>query len=153
MEPNFYMLNLQKVLFVAGELHKRGFENLRVVPSLSPSGVYWRCFFITMVNREEINVLASNWLQENYDCKEKEIGFSIEKLADDFLEREQEFLQHCRGKNEEYVQWFQKMLQTLKTEELPYAFAEYFSPTDYWQTSQRNRIPILPGEEKYYFGN
>jgi len=153
MEPNFYMLNHQKLLFMVGELHQRGFENLRVVPSLSPSGLSWRCSFINTVNRDKIEVIASNWIRRNYDCEKQEIARSIAEMADDFMEQEMDFLENCRGKNEEYVKWFQEMLQKLKPEELPYAFADYFSPTDYWQTSLRNRIPILPGEEKYYLGN
>ena len=51
MEPNFYMLNFQKILYVAGNLHKKGYENLRIVPSLSPSGLSWRCSFIE--NKDE----------------------------------------------------------------------------------------------------
>jgi hypothetical protein len=29
---------MQKILFVATELHKRGYENLHVIPSVSPNG-------------------------------------------------------------------------------------------------------------------
>ena len=153
MEPNFYMLNHQKLLFMVGELHQRGFENLRVVPSLSPSGLSWRCSFMTTVNRDEIEVIATNWIGRNYDCEKQEIARSISEMADDFTEQEKDFLENCRGKNETYVEWFAEMLLLLQPEELPYAFAEYFSPTDFWKTSLRNQIPILPGEEKYYLGN
>ena len=152
METNFYMLNHQKVLFVARELHKRGFENLRIVPSLSPSGLSWRCSFITIVNREEMNVFASLWLQSNYEYQNKEIELNIEELTDNFMKKERNFLENCRGKNEEYVKWFGNILQKLEPEELPYAFADYFSPTSYWKTSLGNQIDTIPGEEKYYFG-
>lgn len=32
-----------RVLSMVGELHKRGYQRLRVMPYVSPSGAYWRC--------------------------------------------------------------------------------------------------------------
>lgn len=37
MESN-YLANRYKLLVVAGELHKRGYGLLQIIPSLSPSG-------------------------------------------------------------------------------------------------------------------
>ena len=152
MEPNFYMLNFQKILYVAGNLHKKGYENLRIVPSLSPSGLSWRCSFIANKDERLLNIYASNWIQEFYEINDKEIELNIEELTNSFIEKENEFLQNCKGKNEEYVKWFESVLQNLKEEELPYAFAEYFSPTSFWKTSLGNEMKIIPGDEKYYFG-
>jgi len=151
MEPNFYMLNFQKILYVAGNLHKKGYQNLRIVPSLSPSGLSWRCSFVTIKEGRIVNVYASTWLQGFDGINEKEIELTIEELTNLFIEKENDFLQNCKGKNEEYVQWFERVLQNLKEEELPYAYADYFSPTSFWETSLGNEIPILPGDEKYYF--
>ena len=33
-----------RVLAIVGELHKRGYQRLRVMPFMSPSGAYWRCW-------------------------------------------------------------------------------------------------------------
>lgn len=149
MESNFYMLNMQKVLYIAGNLHKKGYENLRIVPSLSSSGVYWRCSFIT----QKLNIIVSGWIQEHFEINEKEIELSIEELTNLFIEKENDFLQNCKGKNEEYVKWFENVLLNLKKEELPYAFSDYFSPTTFWKTSLGNEIKIIPGDEKYYLGH
>jgi hypothetical protein len=151
MEPNFYMLNFQKILYVAGNLHKKGYQNLRIVPSLSPSGLSWRCSFVTIKEGRIVNIYASNFIQGFDSINEKEIELSIEELTNLFIEKENDFLQNCKGKNEEYVQWFERVLQNLKAEELPYAYADYFSPTSFWETSLGNEIPTLPGDEKYYF--
>ncbi len=151
MEPNFYMLNFQKILYVAGNLHKKGYQNLRIVPSLSPSGLSWRCSFVTYKEGRIVNVYASNWIQGFDKINDKEIELNIEELTNLFIEKENDFLQNCKGKNEEYVKWFERVLQNLKEEELPYAYAEYFSPTSFWETSLGNEIPTLPGDEKYYF--
>jgi hypothetical protein len=33
-----------RVLAIVGELHRRGYQLLRVMPFMSPSGAYWRCW-------------------------------------------------------------------------------------------------------------
>lgn len=151
MEPNFYMLNFQKILYVAGNLHKKGYQNFRIVPSLSPSGLSWRCSFVTYKEGRIVNVYASTWLQGFDNINEKEIELTIEELTNSFIEKENDFLQNCKDKNEDYVKWFECVLQNLKKEELPYAYADYFSPTTFWKTSLGNEITIIPGDEKYYF--
>jgi hypothetical protein len=152
MEPNFYILNLQIILYIAGNLHKKGYENLRIVPSMSPSGLSWRCSFVANKDGRLLNLYASTWIQEFYEINDKEIELSIQELTDSFIEKENEFLQNCIGKNEEYVKWFENVLQNLKERELPYAFAEYFLPTSFWKTSLGNEIKIIPGDEKYCDG-
>jgi len=32
------------VLAMVAELHKRGYQRLRVMPFTSPNGLYWRCW-------------------------------------------------------------------------------------------------------------
>jgi len=128
-----------------------GIENHFKLPSLSPSGLSWRCSFVTIKEGRIVNLYASNWIQGFDKINEKEIELNIEELTNLFTEKETEFLQNCKGKNEEYVKWFEHVLQNLKEEELPYAYADYFSPTSFWKTSLGNEITIIPGDEKYYF--
>ena len=33
----------RRVLLMVGELHRMGYERLRIVPGMAPSGMYWRC--------------------------------------------------------------------------------------------------------------
>ena len=60
MPQNYPMLNLQKLLFMIEELHKRGYESLKAIPSLSPSGMGWHLelFNADWSQRES----ASKWL-------------------------------------------------------------------------------------------
>jgi len=148
MEPNYYMINMQKLLYVVKELHSRGYENIHIVPHLSPSGMSWRCLFVTDFDLERVN--AGVWLQSSFDIY-KEIGLSISELTDKLEKEHSEFLRYCNGRNEEYVTWFKMMLVKLKFDELPYAFADYFQPTDYWKTSDGQQITTLPDEKKYYY--
>ena len=141
------MINMQKLLYVVLELHKRGYENLRVVPSLSPTGLAWRCSFVSHPDK---GIIVSTWISQ-FSTDDREIEQTIEELADNFVREYSSFLQSCRGKNTEYSEWYKKMLLQLDVDELPYAFAEYFSPTDYWKTSKDKKIQTLPNEKRFYY--
>lgn len=68
-----------------------------------------------------------------------------------FIRENNDFIVQCRGSNTEYVEWYRAMTESLDAGELPYAFADYFSPTDFWRTSDDRQIKTLPGEKDYYF--
>lgn len=135
--PNFYMQNIQLLLKMAVELHKRGFERLTVEPSVSPSGMYWRCSYF---NDDQNSIIASNWLQEHFQITEKLIGMDIASLANLFEQEHADFLETCRGENQIYVKWFAEMNESLHTEELPYAYSDYFQATEYWLTNEERKI-------------
>ena len=141
MNSNFYIKNSQKILLMVKELHKRGFGKLRVIPSISPNGLAWRCVFINQT--KEYEFIASSWIQtiENIDYH-GEIKLSPQELADLFIKKNVEFIEHCKGKNEEYEKWFDQMVKSLKEDELPYAFdmSDFFYPTDYWLTTKENEM-------------
>ena len=42
--PEPHIRRAVRVLAIVGELHRRGYQLLRVMPFMSPSGVYWRCW-------------------------------------------------------------------------------------------------------------
>jgi hypothetical protein len=132
---------------MVNELHLRGYGKLRVVPSLSPTGLAWRCIFVTS---EGATFIASNCL-ENFETSDRKIEYTPERLADIFVVENRVFIDKCMGKNEDYVRWYNAMTARLSDGELPFAFADYFSPGDFWKTSKGNMIETLPGEKKYYF--
>ena len=144
MSETYYMKNMQKLLYIVKELHIRGFEKLRIIPSLSPSGLSWRCSFISETNSERKSIVSSSWIQNVFNIEEKN-EYSIELLTDMFEKEHIDFLNACKGKNKEYVEWYSDMLHNLNEGELPYAFSDYFGPTDYWETSKGQKISTLPG--------
>lgn len=149
---DFYLSNRQKLFFMVSELHKRGFEKLHVVPSLSPSGCHWRCSFVMDgdFKTQVTQVTASNWIYylEGEDAV-NEIKFTPKELADLFEKENFDFLKKCKGRNKQYMEWFSKMLDMLEEGELPYGFPDDFSSTDYWETSKFNKIKVLPEEKDY----
>lgn len=150
MANNFYMQNRHKLLLMAEELHKMGYGLLRVVPSLSPSGMYWRCSFVDRGTKTE--VIASSWIYTQEESgRSGEIIVSAKELAAIFVRDNGEFIARCVGDDETYTTWYRGMLAQLEADELPYAFAEYFSPGEFWKTSGGKEIKTLPGDIKYYF--
>jgi hypothetical protein len=139
------MINMQKVLHMAGILHTRGYEKLHVIPSISPTGLSWRCVFITMDSEP---VIVSSWIQQQMDINNESVLDSIE-LAKRFERENFNFLRSCIGENKEYIGWYSRMLDTLEEEELPYAFSDYFSACNHWQTSNNRRIVTLPDEMRF----
>ncbi len=136
MKKNLYMLNMQKLLHLAGELHRKGYRELQVIPSISPSGVYWRCDFIDAHTQNRLSV--SNWLQEHFDIEEMEV--SAAEIVHRFEADHRDFLLNIQGKDDTYSQWFSEMLQQLEEGELPYAFTDYYYDPDYWQTNTGKKI-------------
>ena len=100
----------------------------------------WRCSYFVIFGNKKESIIVSNWI------KIEEMN-SIEELSD-LLEKENiNFFSKCRGKSNDYVLWFSEMLSILKEDELPYAYTDYFLPTDYWETTLGNEIKILPNEK------
>jgi hypothetical protein len=48
--PEPHIRHAVRVLVMVGELHKLGYQRLRVMPHMAPSGTYWRCT-IASINR------------------------------------------------------------------------------------------------------
>jgi hypothetical protein len=150
MADSYYMQNRKKMLLMVKELHKRGFGKLRIVPSVAPNGLHWRCSFIDKTKGHEFP--ASQWIYKiELKSRKLEIKQSPEELADLFMQENNEFLHYCKGDNQEYVKWYSKMTESLKESELPYAFSEDFTTTDYWLTSEGSKIQTLPNEKEYNF--
>ena len=150
MAENYYMKNRHKLLLMVQELHKRGYGLLRVVPSLSASGTSWRCSFIEKTIHAEC--IASFWISDMEEkCLNGEITLSPKEMADLFVREKGEFVVLCKGGNERYTRWYREMMAQLDEDELPYAFADRFTSTDYWRTSKGKERKILLGEYRYYY--
>lgn len=144
MSVNTYMNNRQKLLYMVEELHKRGFGKLEIIPSISPSGMHWRCTFIDETKNH--NLIATNWLYDIESSKNGNIKLSIKELASLFIQENLEFVNHCRGKNKRYNDWYREMLKKLSENELPYAFSDFYYSTSIWKTTLDNEIKTLSND-------
>ncbi|MDW5288747.1 hypothetical protein [Formosa sp. PL04] len=133
------------------ELHKRGYGNLRVFPSIAPNGLVWRCKFINQT--KEYDFIASLWF-ENHENKDYQVEIKLSpiELADYFINENHSFIEHCKVKNQEYEKWFDQMVEGLKEEEIPYStdVGERFFICDYWLTNKNKEIKTLLNEKEFY---
>ncbi len=149
-------------------LHRRGFERLRVAPSLSPSGGYWRCtiapaqcffgrdgatidpprsiaLYQTFAGMEERPTYTSGQGPVCFEwgsCYELE----AEEMADRFEKSFPCMLSVTRQPDLEYVEWFKHMLQVTHPTGLIYAQADFPLPEDYLPCGMADhvRVPFPP---------
>ncbi len=124
-----------RVLAMVAELHKAGYQRLRVAAGMSPSGNYWRCH-ITPAD----NVGANGWEPQDweggiatYTSGDEDIYFgwvdapgkSARQLAQLFLERFPELAKRGAGRDRPYAGWFVGMLGAAENGRLPIFFADW----------------------------
>ncbi len=124
-----------RVLAMVAELHKAGYQRLRVAAGMSPSGCYWRCH-ITSAD----NVRANGWEPRDweggvatYTSGDEDLYFgwkdapgkSARQLAQLFLERFPELAKRGAGRDRPYAGWFVGMLGAAENGRLPIFFADW----------------------------
>lgn len=104
------------------ELHKRGFQKLRALPTLSPSGSYWRCLItyaentdgagLPMLWDEKLNlVVGYSTGQDTSYFGWAGFGDSTARaLADQFLKAYPNLIERARGRDWEYAGWLVELL-------------------------------------------
>jgi hypothetical protein len=137
-----------RVLAMVGELHKRGYQNLRVMPFLSPSGGYWRCYIgpVILFYRNHGAILFETKMAAQCDGDaqatamvarystgdgNRYFGWSDAEqttarlLADKFLERFRTLAVCGQGEDFAYAGWHQRMLGLAEGGWLPVVFSDY----------------------------
>ena len=150
----------QKLLLMVRELHCRGFEKLRIIPHISPSGLHWRCEFLpsklvlkrigTEKSSIKVDYALPNYTsgaEFNYFGWEDGKNLSFTQLAERFVETFPELMADCKGEDKIYAEWFFKMIFWLKENDLPYFFDDYFVAYNYIATTKGNRLPMPPEGE------
>lgn len=122
-----------RVLSMVHELHKLGFQRLRIVPGMAPSGAAWRC---TITHRGNIlrshGALAGVWQHDapTYSSAmgNEYFGWSdahrdtARVLAHKFLGRFPDHASPGRGEDFEYAGWFCTVLAAAERGVLPVAY-------------------------------
>jgi len=127
---------------MVAELHKRGFQKVRIAPAMSPSGLHWRCG-VAPAN----NTLASNGAQladwkglvASYTSAEQDRFFgwddapqaSAGQLAELFIQRFPEICAAGHGRDWPYAGWFVEMLGLAEAGSFPVASADWELPPDH----------------------
>jgi hypothetical protein len=151
-----------RVLVTVHELHKRGYQRLRIMPGLSPSGGYWRCNVTPISNiLWSHGAIARDFPRcfANYTSGMDSIYFGWEDagqdrardLANKFIRRFPEIVEAGRGRDWEYVGWYLEMLATADQGHLPVSCADWHSePNPRWLPTTAgfdSGVPVPPAGE------
>ena len=154
----------QRVLLMVHELHKRGYQRLRIVPGMSPSGMHWRCSVTAASNVRMTHGAReadfSRHLVSYTSGQENEyFGWTDARtdtargLATKFLKRFPEVAELGRGPDWAYAGWYVEMLGHAERGALPVAYADWYEEPDarWLPTTEgfQSGLPMPPGGEAF----
>jgi hypothetical protein len=123
-----------RVLTMVAELHKVGYQRLRIAAGMSPSGTHWRCSITPMDN-----VHVNGWEPVDWDRNvahystadgSRYFGWqdaarkSARQLAQMFIERFPHLAASSAGRDRAYAGWFVGTLGAAENGRLPIIFAD-----------------------------
>ena len=121
---------------MVGELHKRGYERLRISPGMSPSGMHWRCSITPDTNISPRNgalIVAFSEKGAHYSSSQLNQYFQwtdaalsdVEDLADKFIERFPAICKAGKGEDRNYREWYSSLLRVTEHGAFPIAYADW----------------------------
>lgn len=136
-----------RVLMMVGELHKLGYQQARISPGMSPSGMHWRCLVTPADNiRREHGALAVDHDEElvafyTSGQENEYFGWSdarratARQLADMFVERFPIIAERSLGEDWLYAGWYVQMLGVAERGHFPMAYNDW---------DDRSQAAVLP---------
>ncbi len=143
-KSTFHKLGVYELMKILHELHKLGYQKLRWMSYMAPSGLSLRCHITTQdhicANREIV-----------FDGDPNEIWFTstgvmttgedMKPLVKTFMNENPRLLEIGKGNDPEYVEWFNKLLSFAAEGQTPIFYGEYWSlPMGYIKVGQ-NTMP------------
>jgi hypothetical protein len=162
-DPNPTLRRAQRVLLMVHELHKRGYQRVRIVPGMSPSGIHWRCAvthigniltthgaMATACNDDECARYTSAQDNEYFGWEDAHQD-TARQLATKFLERFPVIARKGQGVDWLYAGWYVQMLGLAERGIFPLAYADWYSdPDPQWLPTTEgfeSGLPMPPGGE------
>jgi hypothetical protein len=151
-----------RVLMMVHELHKAGYQRLRIAPGLSASGCHWRCAItpVSSIMRshgakvdtygENLAHYTSGQENEYFDWKDAKTD-TARDLAEKFIKRFPAIVRMSLGQDWEYAGWYVQMLGLAEKGEFPIAYADWYDkPDPRWLPTTKgfdSGLPMPPGGE------
>lgn len=126
--PEAHVRRAVRVLAMVGELHRRGYQKIRVMPFMSPSGNAWRCWIgpdtlfyrnhgaylcdpghSEEVQSTSLSARYSTGADHYFDWQDAD-NDDARSLADKFLARFTELASRGEGWSYSYAGWYQRLL-------------------------------------------
>lgn len=125
-----HKLGVYELMQILHDLHKRGYQKLRWISYMAPTGLSLRCHITTQdhicVNREII--IAGN--NNEVWCTSTSVmttGENIRPFIKIFMDENPQLLEIGKGKDSEYVEWFNKLLSLVANGQTPVFYGEYWA--------------------------
>ena len=127
---DLHKLGAYELMQILHELHKLGYQKLRWMSYMAPTGLSLRCHITTqdhiIVNQEII-----------FDKNQGEVWFAsvasmstgenIKPLVKTFMDENPRLLEIGKGEDSEYVEWFNKLLSLAENGQPPVFYGEYWT--------------------------
>lgn len=148
-----------RVLVMVHELHKVGYQKLRICPGMSPSGCNWRCAITPSNNTDpKHGAMLKDWKKNvaEYGSGQGNEYFgwtdaktdTARELAVKFIERFPKIAKSGLGADWEYAGWYVQMLGFAERGEFPTAYADWGErPDPRWLPTDkgiRSNLPMPP---------
>ena len=159
LEPQPEIRRARLVLLMLHELHKAGYQRLRIAPGMAASGCYWRCAITPITNilkthgamlRDSSTDAAhySTGMQNKYFRWEDAQKDTARQLAAKFIERFPDIVQKGFGRDWEYAGWYVEMLGLAENGHLPVAYADWYGENpNYLAKDAERELPFPPPGE------
>lgn len=140
-------IGVLEAMLLLQELHRQGYQKLRWYSYMAPNGLHLRCHITT-----EDNLMYSNGRIEIKDLDEEKAwwtsfnevtsGIDIKIVIDELKRDISNFVEKGNGEDEEYVKWFEKLVEEAKNGYFPEYQAEFVKFPPYTVLVNREFIKI-----------
>lgn len=130
LQSAFHKLGVYELMKILHELHRLGYQKLRWMSYMAPSGLSLRCHITTQdhicVNREIVFGGDPNeiWCTS---IGAMTTGEDIKPLLETFMNENPRLLEIGKGNDPEYVEWFNKLLSFAAEGQTPIFYEEDWS--------------------------
>lgn len=139
--PDPHLRRSHRILRMVFELHKRGYQRIRIMPGMSSSGGHWRCHIshidnflatngarihqsLSLFQRSDIASYSSSQGNKYFGWEDAEKDTAAD-LADKFLSRYPEIAKCGQGQDWPYAGWYVTLLGYADRALFPIAYGDF----------------------------
>lgn len=140
-----------EIVMIVHELHKQGYEHLRLFSGLSPNGCSWRWFVYPKIMMGTDNRFELHDDCTPFKCPRGSTGESYPEDGRAMMTAEQFMVDYeniigllSKAKDAEYVKWFHQIVEHAERRDFPIAFAD---GSGRWQFTSGEKLmppPFIP---------
>ena len=136
-DPSPTIRRAQRVLLMVHELHKRGYQRMRIAPGMSSSGASWRCSVTPITNTlrthgalsqefDRDSAHYSTGMENRYFGWQDAREDTARQLASKFIERFPDIAEKGFGQDWAYAGWYVEVLGLAERGCLPIAYWDWY---------------------------